>query len=208
MTDAALLRCASAVKAHHLLLTAGSVGQIDLCREIQPQALMTGEGVPVWNHMASAFLHTRGAAYQVLPRELTRSEIRDFMALSPAQLILPVYGRARLMYLNHCPARTAKGLSGERKNCRLCEKGQGCIGQALTDRRGEAFPLLPVRMDEGCLVQLLSCRARSLGNTDLPVHILLDFTLESREEALSVLRAYRCGNADSAYLERFDQGVE
>ena len=208
MTDAALLRCESAVKAHHLLLTAGSVGQIDLCREIQPQALMTGEGVPVWNHMASAFLHTRGAAYQVLPRELTRSEIRDFMALSPAQLILPVYGRARLMYLNHCPARTAKGLSGERKNCRLCEKGQGCIGQALTDRRGEAFPLLPVRMDEGCLVQLLSCRARSLGNTDLPVHILLDFTLESREEALSVLRAYRCGNADSAYLERFDQGVE
>ena len=82
------------------------------------------------------------------------------------------------------------------------------IGQALTDRRGEAFPLLPVRMDEGCLVQLLSCRARSLGKIDLPVHILLDFTLESREEALSILRAYRCGNADSAYLERFDQGVE
>ena len=127
---------------------------------------------------------------------------------SPAQLILPAYGRARLMYLNHCPARTAKGLSGERKSCRLCEKNQGCLGQALTDRRGENFPLLPVHMDEGCVVQLLNSRARNLGSVDLPVHILLDFTLENREEALRILRAYRNQSAETAYTERFDQGVE
>lgn len=208
MTDAALLRCAKAVADRGLLLSVGSIGQIDLCREAQPQSLMTGEGVPVWNHLSSAFLHGRGAAYQVLPRELTRSEIRDFMDNSPAQLILPAYGRARLMYLNHCPARTAKGLSGERKSCRLCEKNQGCLGQALTDRRGENFPLLPVHMDEGCVVQLLNSRARNLGSVDLPVHILLDFTLENREEALRILRAYRNQSAETAYTERFDQGVE
>lgn len=208
MSDAALLRCAKTVAEHGLLLTVGSVGQIDLCHAHQPEGLMTGEGVPVWNHIASQFMYDRGAAYQVLPRELTRSEIRDFMHESPAQLILPVYGRARLMYLNHCPARTAKGLSGNRAACRLCEKGEGCLGQSLTDRKGEAFPLLPVRMEEGCLVQLLSCRARRLGQTELPVHILLDFTTESREEALSILRACREGSADSLYFERFEQGVE
>lgn len=208
LTDNALRRCTKAVAEHGLLLSVGSIGQIDLCREAQPQQLMTGEGVPVWNHLSSAFLLGRGAAYQVLPRELTHSEIRDFMEKSPAQLILPVYGRARLMYLNHCPARTAKGLSGERKNCRLCDRNQGCLGQTLTDRRGENFPLLPVRMDEGCMVQLLNSRARNLGSVDLPVHILLDFTLENRDEALRILRAYRDQSAEAAYTERFDQGVE
>ena len=208
LTDQALNRCAQAVQHHGLLLSVGSIGQIDVCRRLQPQMLMTGEGVPVWNHLASAFLAGRGAAYQVLPRELTRSEIGDFIENSPAQFLLPVYGRARLMYLNHCPARTAKGLRGERKNCRLCEKGEGCIGRSLTDRRGESFPLLPVRMDEGCLVQLLSNRARNIGNSDLPVHLLLDFTLESRLEALDVMRAYRQGMAECVYSERFEQGVE
>jgi len=208
LTDRALMRCAQAVAAHGLLLTIGSIGQIDICRNLQPKSLMTSEGVPVWNHLSSAFLSCRGATYQVLPRELTRSEIADFIDKSPAQLILPVYGRARLMYLNHCPARTAKGLKGERQNCRLCEKGEGCIGQALTDRRGEAFPLFPLRMEEGCLVQLLSNRARNIGNTDLPVHLLLDFTLESRLEALDVTRAYRQGMAQCVYSERFEQGVE
>jgi len=208
MSDAALSRCVKTVAEYGLNLTVGSVGQIDLCRKHQAEGLMTGEGVPVWNHMSSQFLSDRGAVWQVLPRELTRSEIRDFIEDSPAQLILPVYGRARLMYLNHCPARTAKGLSGNRAACRLCEKGEGCLGQSLTDRKGESFPLLPVRMEEGCLVQLLSCRARKLGQTDLPVHALLDFTLESREEALSILRAYREGIADSLYFERFEQGVE
>lgn len=208
MTDSALIRCVKTIAEHGLLLTVDSVGQIDICHAHQPNLLMTGEGVPVWNQIASQFMFDRGAAYQVLPRELTRSEIRDFAEKSPAQLILPVYGRARLMYLNHCPARTAKGLSGDRAACRLCEKGQGCLGQSLTDRKGEAFPLLPVRMEEGCLVQLLNSRARSLGTTDLRLHILLDFTLESREEALEILRAYRSGSSDSLYFERFEQGVE
>lgn len=208
MSDAALTRCAKAVAEGGLQLCVGSVGQIDLCRKMQPQSLMTGEGVPVWNHLASRFLHDRGAVYQVLPRELTRSEIGDFISQSPAQLILPVYGRSRLMYLNHCPARTAKGLSGNRAACRLCEKGEGCLNQTLTDRKGEKFPLLPVRMEEGCLVQLLSCRARKLGQTDLRVHTLLDFTLESREEALHILRAYRENRVEALYFERFEQGVE
>lgn len=209
LSDASLSQALSTIAAHGLMIAAGSIGQIDLCRQAAPDQMMTTEGVPVWNRMASDFLHARGAAWQVLPRELTGSEIEEFAQSTAAQLILPVYGRARLMYLNHCPARTFKGLSTGRENCRLCEKGQGCTGQALTDRRGEAFPLLPVRTLEGCLVQLLSCRVRNLGEKALPgVHHLIDFTLESKEEALRILRAWREGNVASQYTERFEQGVE
>ncbi|MBR5231456.1 MAG: U32 family peptidase [Clostridia bacterium] len=209
LSDQALTQALQAIADHGLLAAVGSIGQIDQCREKAPAEMMTTEGVPVWNRKASDFLRARGAAWQVLPRELTGSEIEDFSEAADARFILPVYGRARLMYLNHCPARTAKGLSAGRENCRLCEKGQGCIGQSLTDRRGEAFPLLPVRMPEGCLVQLLSNRVRNLGEKALPrMHCLLDFTLESKEEALDILRAWREGKAVSLYTERFEQGVE
>ena len=155
---------------------------------------MAGEGVPVWNALASDLLLAQGAQWQTLPRELTAREIAELLEKRPAaQLILPVYGRARLMYLNHCPART---------------------GQALTDRMGERFPLLPVRMDAGCLVQLLSCQVRSLSALASPkLHWLLDFTLEEPEEALRILRAYRAlregGSAEiPCFAERFDRGVE
>ena len=118
------------------------------------------------------------------------------------------------MYLNHCPARTALGLTGERGNCDLCAKGRGCLGQALTDRRGEAFPLLPVRMDAGCLVQLLSCRIRSLNDSaDRRLSWLLDFTDETLDAALSVVSAYRAlMDGGEGFIpgspERFDTGVE
>ena len=98
--------------------------------------------------------------------------------------------------------------------CRLCDQGRGCRGQALTDRRGEVFPLLPVRCDGGCLVQLLSCQVRSLnGQADPRLSWLLDFTLESAAEAAAITRAYRSrrnGGEDSVpgSPERFDSGVE
>ena len=118
------------------------------------------------------------------------------------------------MYLNHCPARTALGLSGDRSHCGLCAEGKGCEGQALTDRRGEAFPLLPLHTEAGCLVQLLSCKARSLSDrADGRLSWLVDFTIESREEAMRVTRAYRTlldgGQAlIPGSLERYDVGVE
>ena len=192
-----------------LPICAGSVGQLtgDPC--------LLGEGVPCWNHRAAHMLRSLGGTSQILPRELSKQETLDLLAADPAgDYILPVYGRARLMYLNHCPARTALGLSGDRSHCDLCSQGRGCQGQALTDRRGEAFPLLPLHTAAGCLVQLLSCKVRSLNDrADRGLSWLLDFTLESGEEAVRVTAAYRAlldgGQAlIPGSLERYDVGVE
>ena len=209
LRDDELTRVKAAAQARGLRLFAGSVGQLDGA----PTAL--GEGVPCWNHRASRMLRSLGGREQTLPRELSAREINDLIAAAPdAAFILPVYGRARLMYLNHCPARTALGLSGDRSACRLCAEGRGCLGQALTDRRGAAFPLLPVRCDTGCLVQLLSCQARSLnGLADRRLSWLLDFTVEDAREAARVTQAYRrLMDGGDAFIpgspERFDTGVE
>lgn len=211
LTDNALRRLADTLAQKQLRVCVGSIGQLAACT----QPVMTGEGVPVWNQPASDRLYYHGAAWQTLPRELTAHEIADIAAQKPAaQLILPVYGRARLMYLNHCPARTALGLSGDRSACKLCAQGRGCAGQALDDRLGERFPLMPLRMDEGCLVQLLSCQVRSLSTlAPAGLHWLLDFTLEDADEALRILRAYRAlrdGQAAELPIqpERYDKGVE
>lgn len=213
LTDSALSRMAALVAAQGLHLCAGSVGQLAVCAQAQPAPLLLGEGVPVWNARASRLLYACGGTWQVLARELSAREINDFIHDTPAQCILPVYGRARLMYLNHCPARTALGLHGSRNGCDLCEKGRGCIGQALTDRRGENFPLLPVRMEDGCLVQLLSCQVRDLRAQAPRMHWLADFTLESTQTAAAVtssLRALLSGARapSSGFPERFDRGVE
>lgn len=192
-----------------LPICAGSVGQLN------GVPCMLGEGVPCWNHRAARMLRSLGGTSQILPRELSKQEIGELLAADPeGDYILPVYGRARLMYLNHCPARTALGLSGDRSHCGLCAEGKGCEGQALTDRRGEAFPLLPLHTEAGCLVQLLSCKARSLSDrADGRLSWLVDFTIESREEAMRVTRAYRTlldgGQAlIPGSLERYDVGVE
>jgi len=210
LTDDELTRLRQTAARFGLGLCAGSVGQLT-----PGEALMAGEGVPCWNHLAADTLGRLGAALLTLPRELSRREIDDLRAAAPGtDFILPVYGRARLMYLNHCPARTALGLQGDRSGCRLCEAGRGCAGRALYDRRGEAFPLLPVRMEAGCLTQLLSCQVRSLGQyAPRGLSWLLDFTLEDEREAAEITAAYRRlmdgGESDIApVLERFDVGVE
>ena len=209
LTDVELARIRQAAQGRGLTLCAGSVGQLD------GEPMPLGEGIPCWNHWAARLLRCLGGTAQVLPRELSKGEVEALLAAAPdVDFILPVYGRARLMYLNHCPARTALGLSEDKRGCGLCAKGRGCAGQALTDRRGAEFPLLPVRGDHGCLTQLLSCQVRSLNGLAVKgLGWLLDFTVEPMEEALAVTRAYRRlmdggdGNIPGS-LERFDTGVE
>jgi putative protease len=73
-------------------------------------------------------------------------------------MLVPAYGRAQLMLLHHCPARTYLGLAKGHANCRLCDdsKADALQGTALIDRRSTAFPLLRQRLPEGCLVRLMN----------------------------------------------------
>lgn len=210
LTDAAQSRLFAKISDHHLRLWAGSVGQLS-----PEHTAASGEGVPCWNSLAADMLTRFGVHTAVLPRELKGSEISALTAGFPhLEWILPVYGRARLMYLNHCPARTALGLQGKRDKCALCDQGRGCMGRSLTDRMGKNFPLLPVHTDEGCLVQLLSCDIRALGEyADRRYSWLVDLTTENEEESCALVKSWRTARDGGAMpetgaLERYINGVE
>ncbi|MBO4377661.1 MAG: DUF3656 domain-containing protein, partial [Clostridia bacterium] len=210
LTDAAQSRLLTAIAEHHLRVWAGSVGQLAPGR-----SAAAGEGVPCWNSLAADMLARLGVHTAVLPRELKGAEIAAMTERYPHfEWILPVYGRARLMYLNHCPARTALGMQGKRDKCDLCSQGCGCLGHTLTDRMGKNFPLLPVHEDEGCLVQLLSCDIRELGGyADRRFSWLIDLTVESEEESCALVKSWRAAKdggrlPETGALERYISGVE
>ena len=178
---------------------------------------MAGEGVPVMNSESIKILSHLGCKSVTLSRELSQSEILD-LPLDICELILPVYGRARLMLLNHCPMRTKMGLTANREQCELCREGKGALGTCLTDRMGAAYPLRPLRLPEGCQIELMA---------DKPLHLsgrlqgmenlswLLTFSDEPKEEQLRVTAHYaalRRGEAVKpleikSTLGRFADGV-
>ena len=122
---------------------------------------MAGEGIPVMNGEAIRLLSSLGCKSVTLSRELASQEILGLPA-DICELILPVYGRTRLMLLNHCPVRTQMHLKTGRASCELCSRGQGALGTCLTDRMGAAYPLMPLRLPEGCQIELMA---------DKPLHL-------------------------------------
>ena len=97
------------------------------------------------------------------------------------------------MVLNHCPMRTKMGLTANREQCELCRQGKGAMGTSLTDRMGAAYPLRPLRLPEGCQIELMA---------DKPLHLagqlqdmaglswLLTFSDEPEEEQLRITAHY------------------
>ena len=153
---------------------------------------MAGEGVPVMNSESVKLLSYLGCKSVTLSRELSKSDILDLQR-DICELILPVYGRARLMLLNHCPMRTKMGLTANRDQCELCRQGKGALGTCLTDRMGASYPLRPLRLPEGCQIELMG---------DKPLHLsghlqdmeqlswLLTFSGESKEEQIRITAHY------------------
>lgn len=132
----------------------GSVGQLGMK---WPVRIGAGEGLPVTNRRAAQVLYAEGCEFVTASSELSAAELTTLMAGNPPMLV-PAYGRAQLMLLHHCPARTYLGLSKGHATCRLCDEGKpdGLAGTALIDRRNTAFPLLRQRLPEGCLVRLMN----------------------------------------------------
>ena len=132
----------------------GSVGQLGLK---WPVPMGAGEGIPVTNRRAAQVLYNEGCEFVTASSELSAAELTTLMAGNPPMLV-PAWGRAQLMLLHHCPARTYLGLSKGHAACRLCDDGKAdaLAGTALIDRRNTAFPLLRQRLPEGCLVRLMN----------------------------------------------------
>ena len=132
----------------------GSVGQLGLT---WPVPMGAGEGIPVTNRRTAQVLYAEGCEFVTASSELSAAELTTLTAGHPPMLI-PAWGRAQLMLLHHCPARTYLGLSKGHAGCRLCDEGKADAlqGTTLIDRRNTAFPLLRQRLPEGCLVRLMN----------------------------------------------------
>ncbi|MBR6029896.1 MAG: U32 family peptidase [Clostridia bacterium] len=130
-----------------------SPGQLGLRWELPFGA---GMGIPVTNRRTLAFLLGEGCAFVTASPELNARELAVLCEGQPP-VLLPAYGRTRLMLLHHCPARTYLGLRSGHAACRLCDEGQPDSLRChpfLTDRMGERYPLLRQRLSEGCRVEL------------------------------------------------------
>ncbi len=132
----------------------GSVGQLGLT---WPVPVGAGEGVPVMNRRAAQTLFAEGCAFVTASGELSAAELAELMS-DGAPILVPAYGRAQLMLLHHCPARTYLGLSKGHASCRLCDDRhpEALENTCLIDRRNAAFPLMRMRLPEGCLIRLLN----------------------------------------------------
>lgn len=155
--EAALQMLARFAAAHSDALggvVLGSVGQLGADWAVPFAA---GPGIPVTNRHAAQFLFEQGCRFVTASPEMTRDQLRTLMAGDPP-ILVPAWGRARLMLLHHCPARTLLGLRQGHRACRMCDEHSpdSLIGLTLTDRRGLSCPLQRTRLPEGCRISLLN----------------------------------------------------
>ena len=108
-----------------------------------------------FNVLPSTWLIVAGCVFVTASPELNREELRVLLAERPP-ILVPAFGRMRLMLLTHCPARTALGLRQGHAACALCDRSDpsSLRGKTLTDRTGAAYPLTRIRLPEGCRVAL------------------------------------------------------
>ena len=170
-----------------------NIAQLETCRERED--MISLEGIPVFNRHTIRFLLSRGCQVTTVSAELSFEQIEKLVT-GPDQMIV-CYGRQRLMTLTHCPMRVRLGLSKERDQCNLCEKKKGCSGTGMTDRMNAFHPLIPIRTQDGCRVDLMHEKTLQLSDkTDFlkrtGASILLNFTDEAPETMRMVVHFWRC----------------
>ena len=169
----------------------GSIGQLGAA---WPVPFGAGAGIPVMNRQAAALLLEEGCEFVTASPELTGRELAELTA-GGAPIAVGVYGRTRLMVLHHCPARTALGLDRGRRDCAMCDTGspEALKGTELEDRMGHRFPLLRLRLPEGCLVCLVNTLPTELTDRKEIRFRAAALTTETAEEAEAALDALVSG---------------
>ncbi|NLX82934.1 MAG: U32 family peptidase [Clostridiales bacterium] len=183
--DADLSMAQGFIKNKGCKLAANNIGQLLDC-----QAELSFEGIPVWNESTLLLLQAMGVKAAVLSRELSEEDVKA-LPHDILELILPVYGFAQVMQLSHCPARVALGLISNKAECRMCERGNGVLGEHMVDRFGCRYPLLPTHFNHGCLISMHFHKALHLAeNAPRSLNWLIDLRLETPENALNIARYY------------------
>ena len=167
----------------------GSVGQLGT---EWPVPVAAGPGVPVMNREAARLLKEEGCRYVYASPELTGTELKGRTAPGRdlPEIVCCAWGRTQLMLLHHCPARTALGLSRGHAACVLCDEGdpRALKGKSLEDEQGHSFPLMRIRLPEGCLIRLLNTVPTDLGDQRMTASRAAEMTTETGEEAEEILR--------------------
>ena len=169
----------------------GSIGQLGVR---WPVPFGAGSGIPVMNRQAAAFLFEAGCGFVTASPELTGKELEELTA-GGAPIVTTVFGRAQLMLLHHCPARTALGCTDGHRECRMCDvhHPDALEGSALEDDMGHRFPLLRQRLPEGCLIRLMNGLPTEWTDKKGIRNPAVVLTTESAEESAQVLAAVRSG---------------
>ena len=160
---------------------------------ISAQGSISSIYLNVLNSFSAYYLHLKGINTIGISPELNKEEIKEivdhykkYFKESPNFLML-VYGHVEAMIMKHCLIN--KFYKGDKLNCGICEHSQFYLRDSLNFD----FPL--IRSNNCNLVLLNSKRLhllkylqeiKSLGINN----ILLDFTVESREETKDILNEY------------------
>ena len=175
-------------------VVAQSMGQIDFAER---WPVFFGDALPVTNRRAMEALRELPVSGFTLWPEWTEQEQRELLPL-PVPALCPVYGRERLMILNHCPARVTRGLSDDREACRFCRTPDQACGQTeplFRDQRGYAFPVRRTAFPEGCRLNVYNALPTDLRACDgerraLGAGMLMRFTTETPAEQLQITEIF------------------
>jgi len=167
-------------------------------------------GLNVFNSRSAAYLREKGLDSVCLSFELRFAQLRDLKKLLPAEAI--VYGRLPLMITENCLVQNETGCQLDRDGRCVPQNAPCRRANALHDRTGAAFPLLPA-WGHRTEVQ----NSRPLWLADRPewtrlglAFARLRFTTESAEECVRIFKAYLCGETACGEFTRglYERGVE
>ena len=156
-----------------------NVGQIKDCREAN-MPMLGGFGLNIANPLAANVYRDHGLKNITAAVELTFKQISAFAQGGDSAII---YGRIPLMVTRACPNTTENGCAG-------CKHAA-----AVTDRKGESFPIV---CRTGCSEILnsvpiwLADRLSDVNAANI-TRATLYFTTETRQEAQKIINDYRVG---------------
>lgn len=166
--------------------------------------------IPLHNTAALAAMAGLGARFAWLSPELSLDEICELAAASPIPLGLMVYGRPRLMTLEHCVLQVAYDCDRRHERCPYRARRHWLVnidGRRLpvwTDGSGRSRVYLDEPLD-------LVGRARELSEMGV-ARLLVDARTTSLDEATAALGRLRLalagGSADEGWEGLLAHGVE
>ncbi len=174
--------------------TAVQINNLGQIRMEWPVPMVGGQGLNVMNSECARILTQLGLRRLTVSCELNAKEIR-LLKEAGGNYELECYGRVQLMLLTHCPKRTKAGDTHTDGQCNACQSTDGWC-ETLTDRKGMAFPLRRLKMQDRCQISLynsvitdMARHARVLRSLNCVWRLM--FTDEPPETRLKIIRSYR-----------------